>query len=463
MDFLGLLWVASLLNIDFTALSASVLPSAQLIGQLVVSNDPAKPDDFTAAPGSAAFQTGTFQADTFQAGTFQTTDQTTEHQSWLASAQALLPGPAELLSLTAFGQTLLLSLPLQIPLSRLEKLEAGEWPGTLGFANQVSTSSERLAIARKQAKAANPISLLPPSSIDGDPRYLALVPQLPVLPGVNPNWAIWQSVANVSVVQVNSKTEDTSRIDFLQSDKSCLAFSSAFETGQTEPQTEGSTYQIWIHDTPIGEVKTAESAYQIAAKLRRLMQLSSLQPARLKPLLGDSFAAGGHGNEILFVVDQAMLVNQSANPALLASQWINNLRVAFGEAPMALADVQMIAYGLQETRRRINGTASWYGPYFHGRQTATGEIFNQYELTAAHPSLPFGTYLKVRNLHNDKTIVVRINDRGPYVGDRSLDLSYAAAQCLGSETVGVISYEATILKPGIPTRWDSALVAGLNR
>lgn len=78
--------------------------------------------------------------------------------------------------------------------------------------------------------------------------------------------------------------------------------------------------------------------------------------------------------------------------------------------------------------------------------TANGETYNQHDLTVAHKSLPFGTYLQVRNLHNDKTVVVRVNDRGPYVGDRSLDLSNAAAQCLGSDKVGVIPYEAVILK-----------------
>ncbi|MER3478646.1 MAG: septal ring lytic transglycosylase RlpA family protein, partial [Leptolyngbya sp. ERB_1_2] len=80
-------------------------------------------------------------------------------------------------------------------------------------------------------------------------------------------------------------------------------------------------------------------------------------------------------------------------------------------------------YQLAKTDNSIGGMASWYGPYFHGRQTANGEIFDQDELTAAHPTLPLGTFLKVTNRLNGKSIVVRVNDRGPYFDNRVLDLS----------------------------------------
>jgi rare lipoprotein A len=76
------------------------------------------------------------------------------------------------------------------------------------------------------------------------------------------------------------------------------------------------------------------------------------------------------------------------------------------------------------------GTASWYGPRFHGRMTANGERFNQYKLTAAHRTLPLGTIADVVNMENGKTVRVRINDRGPYVGERVIDLSLAAARRL---------------------------------
>jgi rare lipoprotein A (peptidoglycan hydrolase) len=82
-------------------------------------------------------------------------------------------------------------------------------------------------------------------------------------------------------------------------------------------------------------------------------------------------------------------------------------------------------------KRVIRGQASWYGPGFHGKKTASGEIFDQGRLTAAHKTLPLGTKAKVTNLENGNSVEVEINDRGPYVGDRVIDLSRAAANALG--------------------------------
>lgn len=76
----------------------------------------------------------------------------------------------------------------------------------------------------------------------------------------------------------------------------------------------------------------------------------------------------------------------------------------------------------------IDGIASWYGPGFNGRTTASGEVFNTNQMTAAHKTLPFGTRVRVTNLTNGRSVVVRINDRGPYHGSRVIDLSRAAAE-----------------------------------
>jgi rare lipoprotein A len=82
-------------------------------------------------------------------------------------------------------------------------------------------------------------------------------------------------------------------------------------------------------------------------------------------------------------------------------------------------------------------TTSWYGDPFHGRPTASGERFNQNDFTAAHKTLPFGTRLRVTNPQNGQSVVVRINDRGPFVRGRDLDVSKAAAEALGIITQGV--------------------------
>lgn len=83
------------------------------------------------------------------------------------------------------------------------------------------------------------------------------------------------------------------------------------------------------------------------------------------------------------------------------------------------------------TGYKAKGIASWYGPDFHGKKTSNGEIYNMHGMTAAHKTLPIPSYVKVTNLKNNRTVVLRINDRGPYYEDRIIDLSYAAAQKLG--------------------------------
>ena len=89
-----------------------------------------------------------------------------------------------------------------------------------------------------------------------------------------------------------------------------------------------------------------------------------------------------------------------------------------------------------------SGKASWYGPGFHGKKTANGERFNTNDLTAAHKTLPFGTKLRVTNERTGKSVVVRINDRGPYAHGRVIDLSKAAAQAVGIEGVGEVTLAA---------------------
>lgn len=95
--------------------------------------------------------------------------------------------------------------------------------------------------------------------------------------------------------------------------------------------------------------------------------------------------------------------------------------------------------------------ASWYGPGFHGKLTANGELYNQMALTAAHKELPFGTYLRITNLKNGKNVVVRINDRGPFIEGRDLDLSKGTAIALGMIRRGVIKVKVEeIIVENIP-------------
>ncbi len=111
----------------------------------------------------------------------------------------------------------------------------------------------------------------------------------------------------------------------------------------------------------------------------------------------------------------------------------------------AIAPPTSVTRPTAPARPQFRGNASWYGPGFHGRRAASGEIFNQNALTAAHRTLPFGTRVKVTNLQNGRSTVVRITDRGPFVGDRVIDLSRAAAQQLNAIRAGVIPVQVEVL------------------
>lgn len=97
------------------------------------------------------------------------------------------------------------------------------------------------------------------------------------------------------------------------------------------------------------------------------------------------------------------------------------------------------------------GTASWYGSYFQGRATASGEPYDMYDLTAAHPTLPLGSWVRVTNLRNGRAVVVRINDRGPIVPGRIIDLSYNTARVLHFESKGLQRVRLDVVNNGTKT------------
>ena len=100
----------------------------------------------------------------------------------------------------------------------------------------------------------------------------------------------------------------------------------------------------------------------------------------------------------------------------------------------------------QGVAKVIEGTASWYGPGFFGNRTASGEVYRPGTLTAAHRNLPFGTMVRVTNLNNGRSAVVRINDRGPFVGNRVIDLGHGAAQQVGLVSSGTAPVRLEVLR-----------------
>ena len=121
-----------------------------------------------------------------------------------------------------------------------------------------------------------------------------------------------------------------------------------------------------------------------------------------------------------------------------------------------IATIVMAAYGCRTTAplppksptEPMHGVASWYGEEFAGRTTANGEIFDPGQLTAAHRTLPFGTVLEITNPKTRQSVRVRVNDRGPFIGGRIIDLSYAAAQQIGLIEPGIGEVDIKLVRLG---------------
>jgi rare lipoprotein A len=209
-------------------------------------------------------------------------------------------------------------------------------------------------------------------------------------------------------------------------------------------------FQVWVKGRLIAQFSSQPQAELMAQRLKQFLSDPSdpyLNNLPIQPAMVEGQPAIKVGEHLLYRIDDTLAADVNCNPELLAIEWANNLRLSLGKVPLKLAEAQKQMYNLLDTSRTFTGRASWYGDDFHGRFTATGETYNQHELTAAHPSLPFNTFLKVKNLNNGASVIVRINDRGPYVPNRSLDLSREAARCIGSEKVGVVPFEAVVMQP----------------
>lgn len=170
----------------------------------------------------------------------------------------------------------------------------------------------------------------------------------------------------------------------------------------------------------------------------------------------DRYVVFLHEETLVAIDETTLLPDTTQNPAEDALQIANRLRRQLGGAPPlteiegrpqpAPAPQAVEVVATRSSGITYDGMASWYGPGFHGNLSASGERFNQYDLTAAHRSLPFGTRVRVTNLDNGRSVVVRINDRGPFVGNRIIDLSMGAASEIGMMSSGVAPVEVEVLQ-----------------
>lgn len=163
------------------------------------------------------------------------------------------------------------------------------------------------------------------------------------------------------------------------------------------------------------------------------------------------YSIEAQGQELVKINEKTTIPDTTQNLAEDALQATNRLRRLVSNAPpiQEIAGLPPAPQARQVTfgpiRVQINGIASWYGPGFHGRRSASGERYNQNAMTAAHRTLPFGTRVQVTNLNNGRSVVVRINDRGPFVRGRVIDLSAAAARVLGVMHSGIAPVQLDVL------------------
>lgn len=233
--------------------------------------------------------------------------------------------------------------------------------------------------------------------------------------------------------------------------------SAALSTRQSSTESKDSSTNILLAqatDQAAGDaINSSDPVWQASELAARINQLhrEGVDPSAIA-------VEWQEDNQYLITVSEQPLLEFGGNVVLPdttqdiaedALQATNRLRRLLGGAD-ALSEIE----GLPEPRRaaspvafRSSGMASWYGPGFHGNRSASGEIFDQNALTAAHRTLPFGTHVRVTNVQSGESVVVRINDRGPYSHGRVIDLSAGAAQAIGLVRLGVAPVQLDVIEP----------------
>jgi rare lipoprotein A len=227
------------------------------------------------------------------------------------------------------------------------------------------------------------------------------------------------------------------------------------------PQSFASAPQPTFNAAP------ADRAATLAAKLNQLSRDGldatgiTVQWKEIKGSASGQYSIQTTQGELVSLgTSNTIFPETTQNPEQDALQATNRLRRLMGNAeplhqvqgkPKLVVssgeDVASAASSEQPTVRQvIRGMASWYGPGFEGNLSASGEVFRQSAMTAAHKSLPFGTRVRVTNLDTGRSVIVRVNDRGPYVADRVMDLSAGAARVIGLEASGVAPIQMEILE-----------------
>lgn len=197
--------------------------------------------------------------------------------------------------------------------------------------------------------------------------------------------------------------------------------------------------------------EASNKAEEIAEQLESIFENEKLDPEKILPAReGDLAVIKIDGTTVLkFEVPESVDGQKSAsNPMEVSTKLVNAIREVLGASQISAGAPKVAAAETNDSVRKgpiFSGAASWYGGRFHGRRAADGTRFDQMGLTAAHRSLPFGTKLLVTNRRTGSSCIVQVNDRGPFVADRVIDLSRGAAEQLNMISSGVAMVDCVIL------------------
>lgn len=154
-------------------------------------------------------------------------------------------------------------------------------------------------------------------------------------------------------------------------------------------------------------------------------------------------------NKLIFAVSVFVLSGYFSDPIQTAAASDRHSSTAISRHTVAKSH-KLRHHHKKTPKNDQRGTASWYGSEFHGKKTASGQKFDMYAMSAAHKTLPLLSYAKVTNLENHRSVIVRINDRGPFHGKRDMDLSYAAAKKIGIRGIGAVAIIPLGRDPTLP-------------
>ncbi len=206
---------------------------------------------------------------------------------------------------------------------------------------------------------------------------------------------------------------------------------------RVESRVFGSKGEVIAAGQPVIEIRESyrgmtvkQRVDLVEARLRHWLEAGDFDPARLRVERSASGVRLSYRGELIVIADTRTAYQFRMTPEQLAERWRRNLtRVA----PGFQRQVKVV--------QTCTGIASWYGREFRGRSTASGERFHEEHYTAAHRSLPFGTRIRVTNLNTGKAVIVTVNDRGPWIKGRLIDLSWASARSIGIRGVARVKME----------------------